>query len=249
MDTKFLEYCVKTGIFTQDMLRRVASTLDEGVSIYDSLIRKGLVSQEQLAISAGKFYDCPVVDLSRVTPEPQATSYGSGAVCRRHYFIPFAVDPVVGVLVAIADYAHANDVAAYLKEVGVERVKFYIAPFHTLIKMLDKVYGNEQPAASAVSGKMRRSASILRTQCVDFDISSLQRASSSPAVGEDQRVQNLTQELAAAKEEIAFLRQRVEQLASTIELETSMTRELVKILKIQGTLSAENFERWLTSQR
>ena len=248
MDAKFLQYCIKSGIFTQDLLRRVVSTMDENVSIYDSLIRKGLVNQEQLAITAGNFYNCPVVDLSRVTPESQATSYGSGSVCRRHFFIPFAVDPVVGVLVAIADYSYSEAVTNYLKEASVDRIKYYIAPFHTLMQMVDKVYGPESQAMPAVSGKMRRSSSILRTQCVDFDIASLQKSSQSSS-SEDPRIQKLTQELAESREEVAALRQRLEQLAATIELETAMTRELVKILKTQGILSAEGFERWLTSQR
>ena len=76
IDTKFLEYCVKSGILTQDALKRVTSTVDENVSVYDIIIRRGLVTQEQLAIAAGEYYKCPVVDLSRVTPEAQATSYG-----------------------------------------------------------------------------------------------------------------------------------------------------------------------------
>ena len=248
MDNKFLQYCVNSGILTQDVLHRVVSTMDENVSIYDSLIRKGLVTQEQLAISAGSFYKCSVVDLSKVTPESQATSYGSGSLCRRNYFIPFAVDPVVGVLVAIADYSYSEKVTAYLKEASVDRIKYYIAPFHTLMQMIDKVYGPEMTTASTVSGKIRRSSSILRTQCVDFGVPGVQSSNSSSSAGNAQ-VQKLTEELKESREEVAALQQRLEQLAATIELETAMTRELVKILKTQGILSEESFERWLASQR
>ncbi len=124
MDTKFFDYCVKTGVISQQDLHKVLESSDDSVSIYETLIHSNVITQEQLAVSAGEYYQCPVVDLSKITPEPNATAYGTSQDCRRLHFVPFAVDPVAGVLVALVDYSQLSGVKSFLKSARIERMKF-----------------------------------------------------------------------------------------------------------------------------
>lgn len=262
MDTNFLNYCVKAGVFEETDLKSALNTLEEGVSIYETLIRKQYVTQEELAVAAGEYYDCPVVDLSRVSPEPQAIKYGSSLVCRHLLFLPFVVDISAGLLIAIADYSLKERVIAYLKEMRVERMMFYIAPYETLRQTIISIYGTDNSFSiadnsqlsnqSQLTAQRRRRSSILRTQGIDFDISKLRKEPnnvSSSVPSDEQMLKTLTAELAACREENHLLRQRVEQLSASVELESVMIRELAKILKSTGVLDSSSFERWLTSLR
>lgn len=270
MDTKFLDYCVEVGVLDSADLTSALATSEEGVSIYETLIRKQSIAQEQLAVAAGEFYNCPVVDLSRVSPEPQAIKYGTGVICRHLLFLPFVIDISAGLLVALADYALKERIIAYLKEMRVERMKFYIAPYETLRQSIASVYSSDNSSLSSSNSSLsssnssmhssgqsqqsvqrRRKASILRTQCVDFDIASLRKDASSSSLNtsDERRIQAIAFELAACREENNQLRQRVEQLTSAVELESAMIRELARILKSTGSLDSMSFERWLTSLR
>ncbi len=252
MDNNFLEYCIKQSLFTNEELRNVISHMTPGASIYEMLTRMNVVDETQLAVAAGEFYDCPVVDILRVTPDPKATLYGSASECRKYSFIPFAVDPVVGVLIALVDYSQLGNIRTYLKSAHVERMKFYIAPCSSLNQMLDNIYGQY----SAPDPEVRRSRpqSILRTQSVDFDFSGIRKTDSSPSMNAAQtsdarRLQAMAFELAACREENSVLKQRIEQLSSAVELESCMIRELAKVLKTTGALDASSFERWISALR
>ncbi len=247
MDAKFLKYCMDSGIVSQDVLRRSLAMTDDGTSIYAVLIHQAGVSQEQLAITAGEFYECPVVDLSKVTPEPAATGYGSGALCRRLNFIPFSVDPVVGVLVALVDYTQADEITGYLREAKVERMKFYIAPMDTLLQVVNKVYASDRDVLNDMPGNLRRRASILRTQYLNLDM--VNNGAGRPDLESSHALQEVQKELRSCKEENAQLRHRIEQLSETLELEITMSRKLAQILKSKGVLDNDSFERWLMSQR
>ena len=262
MDTRFLDYCVEVGIFEEADLSSALATSEEGVSIYETLIRKYYVSQDQLAVAAGEYYDCPVVDLSRVLPEPQATKYGSGVICRHLMFLPFVLDISAGLLIAIADFSLKDCVIAYLKEMRVERMKFYIAPYDTLRQSIASAYASESSLSisnshqlnasqSQLSAQRRRKSSILRTQGTEFDLSSLRRDSGSFSLNssDERRIQAMSVELANCREENNILRQRIDQLTAAVELESMMIRELAKTLKANGTLDAKTFESWLTSLR
>ena len=54
MDTKFFDYCVKTGVISQQDLHKVLESSDDSVSIYETLIHSNVITQEQLAVSAGE---------------------------------------------------------------------------------------------------------------------------------------------------------------------------------------------------
>ena len=247
MDAKFLKYCIDSGAVSQDALRRALAMTDDGTSIYAALIHQAGVSQEQLAITAGEYYECPVVDLSRVTPEPAATGYGSGAICRRLNFIPFSVDPVVGILVALVDYTHVDEIKTYLKDAKIERMKFYIAPMDTLIQVVNQVYASDKDVLNEIPGNLRRRASILRTQYLNLDM--VNSGSQKADLESSHQYQELLKELQTCKDENIQLRHRIEQLSETLELEISMSRKLAQILKGKGVLDNESFERWLMSQR
>ena len=259
MDNNFLEYCINQGLFTNEDLRNVIARMAPGASIYEALTKLTVTDETQLAVVAGEYYDCPVVDIMRVTPDPKATVYGSAVDCRKYSFIPFALDPIVGVLIALVDYSMMGSIRAFLKSAHVERMKFYIAPCGALNKMLDTIYG--QPAAAPVPENVRpRKQSILRTQSVDFDYTNVHRTNSSsglnaattyppPQTSDARKLQAMAFELAACREENSVLRQRIEQLSSAVELESSMIRELAKVLKTTGALDASSFERWLTALR
>lgn len=256
MDNNFLEYCINQSLFTNEDLRNVISHMTPGASIYEMLTRMSVVDETQLAVAAGEFYDCPVVDILRVTPDPKATLYGSASECRKYSFIPFAVDPVVGVLIALVDYSQLGIIRTYLKSAHVERMKFYIAPCLSLNQMLDNIYG--QYSAPEPEVRRPRPQSILRTQSVDFDFSGIRKADSSPNMNaapnasqtsDARRLQAMAFELAACREENSVLKQRIEQLSSTVELESCMIRELAKVLKTTGALDASSFERWISALR
>jgi hypothetical protein len=196
-----------------------------------------------------------------VSPEPQAIKYGSSIVCRHLLFLPFVVDISAGLLIAIADYSLKERVIAYLKEMRVERMMFYIAPYETLRQAIVSIYGTDNSFSiadnsqlsnqSQLTAQRRRRSSILRTQGIDFDISKLRKEpnSVSSVPSDEHQLKTLTAELAAYREENHLLRQRVEQLSASVELESIMIRELAKILKSTGVLDSSSFERWLTSLR
>lgn len=249
MDANFVEYCVNSGLINQDKLRSALVKADAGTSIYESLISAGTISQEQLAIAAGDFYHCQVVDLSRVTPDAKAICYATGAVCRRFAFIPFALDPAAGLLVALADYTQIDSITAFLRDARVERMKFYIAPYETLMRVIERCYSIALPEiapAPNAAQPVRRRPSILHTQYVDLESQNLSDINTTQV---DRKIANLASELAAYKEENAILRQRLEQLTATVELDASLLRELGKVLKSAGVLDSNNFERWLAAQR
>ena len=249
MDAKFLKYCIDTGVVSQDTLRRALAMTDDGTSIYAVLIHQAGVSQEQLAITAGEFYECPVVDLSRVKPEPAATGYGAGSICRRLNFIPFSVDPVVGVLVALVDYSQVDEITNYLHDAKIERMKFYIAPMDTLIQVVNKVYASDKDVLNEIPTNLRRRASILRTQYLNLDMVNGGGGASKPDADNSHQLQEIQKEMQACKDENTQLRHRLEQLSETLELEISMSRKLAQILKAKGILDNDSFERWLISQR
>lgn len=247
MDANFIEYCVNAGLISQDKLREALVKADTGASIYECLISVGALSQEQLAIAAGDYYHCQVVDLSRVSPDAKAICYSTAAVCRRFSFIPFALDPTAGLLVALADYSQMDAVTAFLRDARVEQMKFYIAPYRTLHHVIERCYSISLPEiASTTNAPVRRRPSILHTQYVDMESSYVNDAGLSQL---ERKISNLSSELAAYKEENAVLRQRLEQLAATVELDAALLRELGKLLKSTGGLDANNFERWLIAQR
>lgn len=249
MDANFIEYCVNLGQISQDKLRLALAKADTGMPIYEALIQSEAISQEQLAICAGEFYHCQVVDLSRVSPDPKALCYSTVSDCQRFCFIPFAVDPVAGLLVAIGDYTQVDAVTAFLREARVERMKFYIALYETLNDLIQKCYSVSLPEVSAtVSGGLspRRRPSILHTQYVDADMSHPGDLGLSQM---DRKLSGVMSELAACKEDNAILRQRLEQLTATVELDAALLRELGRVLKSTGALDAQSFERWLVSQR
>lgn len=256
MDNNFLEYCINQGLFTNEQLRGVISQMTPSESIYEKLTSLKIIEETQLAVSAGEYYDCPVVDIMRVTPDPKATAYGAALECRKYAFLPFALDPVVGVLVALADYSMLGSIRSFLKAAHVERMKFYIAPCQALNQMLDTIYG-QQAAAPEPEVKRMRKQSILRTQSVDFDLGArrvdsgagFNPASSSLPTSDSRRLQAMAFELAACREENSTLRHRIEQLSTAVELESGMIRELAKVLKTSGALDAASFERWLSAMR
>ena len=245
MDAKFLKYCIDTAVVSQDALRRALLMADDGTSIYDILIHQIGVSQEQLAIAAGEFYECPVVDLLRVHPEPAATAYGSAVMCHRLGFFPFSIDPVAGVLVAIADYTQTDDIANYLRESKIERMKFYIAPLDTLSQAIDHTYAPQHNNELSRSGNRRDS--VLRTQYFDIELADTETPF--PNAGNSHFVQELSKELEICKDENAQLKQRVEQLSSSLDLEMQMMRKLVQLLASKGSIDGDSIERWLSSQR
>ena len=250
MDTKFFDYCVKTGVISQQDLHKVLESSDDSVSIYETLIHSNVITQEQLAVSAGEYYQCPVVDLSKITPEPNATAYGTSQDCRRLHFVPFAVDPVAGVLVALVDYSQLSGVKSFLKSARIERMKFYLAPYDTLIHMIDQLYG--PPANEVAPKRLRRTTSLIQLQ-TELDIQSQRKQDLSSmfdsASSDDRRLKAMAFELAACREENNILRQRVEQLSTAVELEANMLRELGRILKASGVLTNQDFEQWLFTQR
>lgn len=252
MDSGFVEYCLNVGAFSKDALNDVLLRVREGTSLYEAVIRAKLVLQEDLAIIAGEYYHAPVVDLSKIKPESKAIAYGSLNDCKRLMFMPFGVDPVVGLLVAIADFAEIKPIQALLQTLHVERIKFYIAPFDTLSKMIELVYDQIDPNLSLTS-RLKRNASLLKTQATEIDFSNAKKKKTQDAFqvqGIDiRRLQVLSLELADCREENKVLRQRVEQLNATLELESEMIRELVKILRANGTLDDRSFEQWLLAQR
>jgi hypothetical protein len=143
----------------------------------------------------------------------------------------------------------------------VERMMFYIAPYETLRQAIVSIYGTDNSFSitdnsqlsnqSQLTAQRRRRSSILRTQGIDFDISKLRKEpnSVSSVPSDEHQLKTLTAELAAYREENHLLRQRVEQLSASVELESIMIRELAKILKSTGVLDSSSFERWLTSLR
>lgn len=258
MDAKFLEYCVKNRILSQAVVNEFQSQPNTSNSGYEQLVKMGVISQEQLAVSAGEFYDCQVVDLSKVKPEPNATAYGNATDCFRFQFIPFAIEPAGALLVALADYALLQGAQMILRAARVERMKFYIAPVITLNTMLLDVYGPAEESVIPVT-RQKRSMSILRTQFLDFDLSNLRKDNS----GQDgnassnaqtqaldaRKLQAMSIELAACHEENAQLRARVDQLIGAVELESSLIRELAKLLNNSGILDSKTYECWLSNQR
>ena len=251
MDVKFLQYCIETDVLTSTAVSDLMSQSNSSASGYELLVKMGAVSQEQLAVSAGEFYQCQVVDLSRVTPEPKATAYGNAADCRRFLFIPFAIEPAGSLLVALADYSLLQGAQMVLRSARVERMKFYIAPVNTLVNMLNTVYGSEE--AASVSPR-KRSMSILRTQYLDFDLAGLRKDSSSSESNASQsvdakRLQAMSMELAACHEENALLKARLEQLFAAVELESGLIRDLARLLNSTGKLDSKTYETWLSNQR
>lgn len=238
MDAKFIDYCLKSGLFPQDTLKSALVGSDPSASIYKLLVQHQLVTQDQLAVAAGEFYQCPVVDISRVTPDSKALNYGSAYICNKLNFLPFAIDPVAGLLVALADYTQIDAISAFLKDSRVERMKFYIAPCETLQKNILAAYG--KPSAIDMSRACKR-PSILRTQFMDGDNSSTSKL--------EEQLSKMVADIAAAREENLQLRFQIEQLSATVELEANLLRELAKILKSSGVMDTQSFERWLLSQR
>jgi len=253
MDVKFLEYCVSAELLTRDVLRQVVSRRSEDVSIYDTLIRVGGLSEERLAVFAGEFYKCPVVDLLKIKPESNAMRYGALAPCRRLAFFPFAVDSVAGVLVAVADYAKFNAIEEHLRSLRVERMRFYIAPYDTLMHFIETHYrdgGNEQ--RNSVEFRSSRNPSILRTQYMTPDTPwprSADDVSKGVADPDKKQFFDMATRLNELSEENIHLRQQLEKLSSALELDALMIRELAKFLKTSGLMPAAAFERWLTTQR
>jgi len=254
MDVKFLEYCVSAGLLNRDVLRQVVSRRSEDVSIYDTLIRVGGISEERLAVFAGEFYKCPVVDLLKIKPESNAMRYGALAPCRRLTFFPFAVDSVAGVLIAVADYAKFNVIEEHLRSLRVERMRFYIAPYETLMHFIETHCkadgGNER--SNSVDFRAHRNPSILRTQFTNLDTPWPRSAGDSSRGGTDpdkKQFFEMAVRLNELSEENMHLRQQLEKLSSALELDALMIRELAKFLKTSGLMPAAAFERWLTTQR
>ena len=250
MDKDFLQYCLKVGAFTEEAFRRVTASVAGDASLYATIVKAKVISENSLAVTAGEFYRAPVVDLTRIVPDPRATVYGSLEDCRKLDFLPFTLDPVVGLLVAVVDYAKIHAVKAFLQTMHVTAMKFYIAPVETLRKSVELVY--EAKSESSLSSRMNRKASILKTQSSVLPKDALKRHAkkNNVALGVDvQRLQAMSVELSDCQEEVATLRQRVEQLNATVSLESRMIRELAKILRDSGILDARGFEQWLLTQR
>ncbi len=235
MDEKFFAYCLEEDIFDAEMLSE--NPLDAKTCSYEMLIQQGYVSQERLAIAAGTFYHCPVVDLSRVTPEVEATRYGSSTACRNLGFLPFAVDPIVGVVIAVADYTQSEEITSYLKDMNVERVKFYIAPYESLMQMIERLYGPESGTFSSVLGRNRRLT--LRAQCIDFDSKSEEK---------DKRIELLEREIVAGRESIQILRRQVEKLETQLARDEALLEQMAGLLCAQGIMDEELLQQWRSSE-
>ena len=252
MDTRFFDYCINQELFTREALQNAESLITDSTSIYEAIVHSGAVTQELLSLTAGEFYHLPVVDISQVTPEKNALRYGSPSLCRKLGFLPFAVDPAAGVLIAIIDATQCDSVRDYLAGQRVERMSFYIAPCDTLVRYIDTYFdpvGGERQRLLSLSddARRRRNSSVMRTQYLSFDAApSVNPNSSQPADADLLRqLQSLQKRYRAITEENISLHHQLDKLSRMIELEAQLSRELALALKSNGTLSGVEFDRIL----
>jgi len=253
MDQNFFNYCIEQELFAREALDRAVNSTSDTLSIYEALIQSGVVSQEKLAITAGEYYKIPVVDLSQVKPETSALRYGSNVLGRKLGFLPFAIDPAAGVLIAIVDYSMQESVRVYLQGQRVERMSFYIAPCTTLMRYiatyLEPTPARERLVSVPEENARRRKSSVVHTQFLTFD----SVPAAAPAAGPDpetlKNIQSLQKKVKTLTEENLALRQQMDHLSRMIELESQLTRELASALKANGTLSNVTFDRLLSSLR
>ncbi len=253
MDNIFFNYCIDQELFTREALDRAVNMTSESVSIYETLVQNGVISQERLAITAGEFYKVPVVDLSQVKPEPSALRYGSNVLGHKLGFLPFAIDPAAGVLIAIMDYANQESVRIYLQGQRVERMNFYIAPCNTLIRYintyLEAPTQRERLLSIPEENARRRKSSVVHTQYLSFDSIPIAQSATVPDPETLKTIQNLQKKVKSLTEENMALRQQMDHISRMIELESQLTRELASALKANGTLSNITFDRLLSTLR
>lgn len=253
MDTRFFDYCIDQELFTREALRSAESLITDTTSIYEAIVHSGAVSQEQLSLTAGEFYNLPVVDISQVTPEKNALRYGSPSLCRKLGFLPFAVDPAAGVLIAIIDATQCDSVRDYLTGQRVERMSFYIAPCDTLVRYIDTYFepvGNERQRLLSLSedARRRRNSSVMRTQYLSFDAAPSVNSNNAQAAADSdllRQLQSLQKRYRAITEENTSLHHQLDKLSRMIELEAQLSRELALALKSNGTLTGVEFDRIL----
>ncbi len=259
MDNRFIDYCIQNGILTRDSIVRAQQMMNESTSFYEALVHSNAITQEDLAISAGEFYDAQVVDLSQVTPEPNALRYGSPVLCRKLSFFPFAVDTLAGVLIAVADYTKTDQIRDFLQGQRVERMNFYVAPCDTLARFIDKFFEAPKPRErllSFVDGPRQRNNSIMHGQYSSSYESALPVVDSQATEMNTQQIAVNTRQIAslqkkveAMNDENVYLRQQIDKLNRMLELEAQLSRQLATMLKTNGTLPAAQFDNLLNSIR
>lgn len=259
IDHHFIDYCVSRGLFSREAFD--ALPVSDEVSAYDLIIRKGLASQQQLAISAGDYYNIPVADVNQIKPDPAALACGHLSLCKKLLFLPFNIDATSGLLIAMADCANQELIRKFYHGKGIARMQFYIAPYEDLMRMINLSYERAREvsgliqipeglrrSASQTSGLIQlpetRSGVGLRKASSDLDeITAFPLATSNSE--QNQIISQLLATVDMLQAEQDQLYQQIDRLTYMLELEMTLTRELLKKLKTGGTLSAVAFEQLL----
>ncbi len=160
MNTKLLDFLVKTGLIGPQQVRAVANRQQQtGGWLIDTLLELCRISDVDLARALGQFHQYNVIDIARVHPRPAALDLLARDVARRYCALPFSFDRSgETLLVAVVDPEYASPALDLIQQVWPRPKQIFIAPRQALLSAIDSPVS----ATSTVYGSMSSSGSVSR---------------------------------------------------------------------------------------
>lgn len=156
MNTKLLDFLVKTGLIGPQQVRAVANRQQQtGGWLIDTLLELCRISDVDLARALGQFHQYNVIDIARVHPRPAALDLLARDVARRYCALPFSFDRSgETLLVAVVDPEYASPALDLIQQVWPRPKQIFIAPRQALLSAID----SPTSAISTVYGSMTSSS-------------------------------------------------------------------------------------------
>ena len=163
---------IKKSILTSDQLARAKQDQQQqGGPLVTSLIRLGLIRDDDLLMCLHQEYRLPILDLQSIEPSPEVLRLIPPALAQKHHVLPINRSGSI-ITLAVADPSH---LAAFneIKFLSGCDIKVVLAQAGAIEKAIQKHYSQSARAYEEVLAKLE----VERLTDLDVDLETLQRAS------------------------------------------------------------------------
>ena len=164
---------IKRSLITPDQLvAAMADAQQAGTALVPSLVKLGLVKEEDLVTHLHREYRFPIIDPRTVEPTQDALQLIPGTLARKHQVLPTMRE---GSMLTLAVADPSNMVAlSEIKFMSGCNIKVVLAPSGALTKAIDRHYGQKAAITDALSELEIAQPSDVATE--DMDVNELARA-------------------------------------------------------------------------
>jgi type IV pilus assembly protein PilB len=230
---------VSRGLVTESQVESaLQAQVDSGKRLGEVLVDMGALDERGLVDALADFFEMPVTDLRRDTPDRTALALVPEAMAREHLAIPVRVDDV-GLHVAVAQ--PSDDLRLLLAGTSGRTVRLTLAPLTDIRWAIDRSYqaigGVDKMVQvfEAVEGTRKRSAETETTAVVGENAPVVQVVDSILTQAVRDRASDVHIE---PSQDVIYVRFRIDgALKDVLELPTSMGIGLISRIKIMAEIN------------